>query len=246
MPYLLNVRPSPADHPLKRIARTVHGTTLPLPPEASWLSGWFPGIRDQGPVGSCTGHGGAGFREVLHGSATRHLVSSRLSTDYLWARTRQAEGSFPQDAGCTVADMMGTLHSYGVCREELLPYRADPAEAPTPACDADALLFRCGPPLQVALTQQAFKTVLAAGMPIVAGMPVGASFMSGGAAGKIQTPPAGETPEGGHCVFCVGYNAWGTMWANSWGTSWGDKGWFYLPWGYEGLMWEAWTASLVA
>lgn len=246
MSYKLNLRPSPPNHPLRRIARLVKGTRLPLPPEAAWLSGWVLGILDQGDEGSCTGHGGVGFREVLHGSATRQKLPYRLSRAYLYGKTREAEGTFPEDSGCTVADTMAVLHGWGVCREELLPYDENPAEAPTAACDEDAKLHRVGPPLEVDCTQQALKTVLAAGMPILIGMSVGASFIDVGADGKVPMPPPDEVPEGGHCTFLVGYNSWGLMGVNSWGTGWGDKGYFYLPWGYEALMFEAWSASLVA
>lgn len=221
------------------------GTQHPLPPEAAWLSGWFPGIRDQGQEGSCTGHGTAGFREVLHGSATKQRLPYRLSPAFLYAKTRQAEGTFPADSGCTVADAIGVLHSFGTCREELFPYRADPEAVPGQGAELDAGRFRVGPPLNVATSELALKTVLAAGMPVVVGMPVGRSFMDVGPDGKVPRPPAGETPEGGHCVFLVGFNGWGLMGVNSWGTSWGDRGFMYFPWGYERLFWECWTAPLV-
>lgn len=245
MSHKLNLRRSPVNHPLVVAARCLRGTLHPLPAEV-FLSGWFPGVRNQGDEGSCSGFGTAGFREVLHGSATKQAIPERLSPAYLYGKTRQAEGTFPEDSGCTVADELAVLHAWGVCREELLPYSDLPTEAPTPDCDADAKLFRVGQPLMVQLTKQAFMSVLAAGMPIVIGMPVGQSFMNVGADGKVPFPPNGEAPEGGHCTFLLGYNAWGVMGANSWGTSWGDRGFYYLPWGYEELIWEAWSCPLVA
>lgn len=244
--YKLNVQPSAADHPLKRIARLVVGSPHELAPESMWLSGWFPGVRDQGAEGSCTGHGGSGFREVLHGSATRNKLKYRLAPADLYFRTRQMEGTYPDDSGCTVADMMAALQTWGVCREELFPYHADPAARPSNAATSDAKLHRIGRPLSVACTEQAFKTVLAAGMPIVVGMPVGRSFLDVGPSGTVPYPPADEKPEGGHCVFLVGYNSWGLMGVNSWGEAWGDNGFFYVPWGYQLRFWEAWTAPLVA
>lgn len=244
--YKLDCVPTPDDHPLKRTARLVRGSPHPLPPESSWLSGWSLGVVDQGQVGSCTGNASACWRETLHGSATKQKLGFRLSRDYPWAKTRQVEGTFPQDTGCSVGDVMAVLQSWGVCRESLLQYKADPTEAPTPECDEDAKAFRIGPPLQVEKTPQGIKTVIAAGMPVLIGMPVGASFQNTGADGKVPFPPVSETPEGGHCLYLVGYNQWGMMGFNSWSTDWAQEGAFYLPWGYEALIWDAFTASLVA
>lgn len=251
MGHRLDVRPSAADHPLRRRSILLKGTSHPLPaatPDTAWLSGWFPGIRDQGEEGSCTGHGGSGFREVLHGMATKHLVPERLSPAYLYGKTRQAEHSFPGDAGATVADTMTTLHSWGVCRESVLPYSGNPSEAPTPASDRDAATYRVGQPMEVALTVQAFKTVLAAGLPIVFGMAVGQSFLDTPDNGNVVLPPPGESPLGGHCMFAVGYNAYRFQVANSWGPGWGQFGWAYFPWEYlsTGAFFEAWTCNLVA
>jgi hypothetical protein len=244
--FRLDVRPSPPDHPLKRMAKMVHGTTLPLPEKTeSWVSGWFPGVRNQGGEGSCTGHGGTGFLETLIGSATKHKLPYRLSPADLYARTRKLEGTFPEDSGCTVADVMWALHTQGVCMEDLVPYNQDPAEQGGAAADADAQKHRIGMPMQVALTQQAFKTVLAAGMPILVGGPVGRTLFSVGPDGNMEIPPADEQPDGGHCWFKLGYNPFRTMDANSWGDDWGQNGFFYPRWGAEARLWEAWTAPLV-
>ena len=183
--YKLNCVPTPADHPLKKLARLVRGSPHPLPPESSWLSGWALGVVDQFQVGSCTGNASACWRDVLHGSATKQKLGFRLSRDYPWAKTRQAEGTFPADTGCSVGDVMAVWQTWGGCRESLLPYEADPTEAPTPECDEDAKAFRIGPPLQVEKTPQGIKTVIAAGMPILIGMPVGASFQNTGSDGKV-------------------------------------------------------------
>lgn len=247
MSFQLNVRPTPADHPLRRIAKAVHGVSEDLlPPEQAWLSGWLLGILNQGDLGSCTGNGGENFGEVLWGSATGRRLSFRFSAEYLWSKTRQAEGSFPQDAGCLVSDVVLTWHTWGCCKSTTLPYDSENPDIPTTAAsDTEAAQFKIGPPLEVARTPKAIKTVLSAGMPILIGMPVGPSFMNIGPDGKVPMPPPGETPGGGHCACILGYNPWGVMGVNTWGVDWGQQGFFYLPWGYEFLWWEAWTAPRV-
>lgn len=240
-------RPSPATHP---VALRAFRPPLKIgaTPEAVDLSAWFPGIRDQGQEGACTGFATAAFREVLHGSSAQQKLDHRLSPAYLYARTRMAEGSFPSDSGACMCDEFAVLQAYGVCPEEDLPYDADPSEAPTPICDAAAVPMRIGQPMTVdRSSSEAIKTVLAAGMPIGIGIPVFQSFESPGAGGMLTMPdPLKEALLGGHGLCVMGYDATGWLVANQWGTSWGGSGWCWMPFGYERFWWEAWTASMAA
>lgn len=245
LPYRLDAKPTPKGHWLRQVARTLRASPHPLPPDSSWLSGWVKGIWDQGQEGSCTGHGVAGAVEVAYGSLHRHPIPERLSRAYAYARGRMAEGTFPQDSGCIVGDVVAVAHQWGLCREVVLPYTGNPAEGPTAEADADAVFHRIPLPLGVPLDIQALKTAIAAGMPVVFGMAVGASFFNTGADGKVPPRPVGEPDEGGHCMYVVGYNPYAVMVVNSWGAGWGDHGYCYMPWDYVlQNWWEAWACPL--
>jgi hypothetical protein len=244
------LRPSPANHPLVVNAmeeqRFLEGLeTAPLPPPPSeFLSGWFPGIRNQGQEGACTGFATAGFREVLWGTENKATIGFRLAPAYLYARARMAEGSFPADNGATMADEFACLQAYGVCPEVDLPYDQDPKEAPTAVADGAAVEFRIKQPLMVKADPLAIKSVLASDYPIGIAIPVYQSFENVGADGKLTLPDTKkEAFLGGHGVLLVGYNEWGMMGVNQWGTGWGQNGFMYFPWGYEKLYWELWTVE---
>jgi C1A family cysteine protease len=50
---------------------------------------------------------------------------------------------------------------------------------------------------------------------------------------------------GGHGVLVCGYDDVNSWWIirNQWGEDWGDHGYCYMPYGYESLWMEAWTAT---
>jgi C1A family cysteine protease len=208
------------------------------------LRKWFPGIRDQGSEGSCTGQATSACREVLYGSYHNQVLLNRRSPAYLYARTRMAEGTWPSDAGATMADEFAVLQSYGVCSESDMPYDMDPAEPIPNIADADAAAFRVPTPAWVDMGDpNNAMQVLANGMPIGIAIPVYQSFEDVRSDGRVPMPnPDVEPMLGGHGLPILGYDADKKFWivANSWGTGWGDSGFCYIPFGYP--MWEAWTA----
>lgn len=238
-----HMRPTPANHPLAKAPR-VAPQVGELPPSVD-MSPLFPGIRDQGQEGACTGFATAGLRETLWGSSTGQKLDHRLSPAYLYARTRMAEGTFPFDDGATMADEFAVLSGFGVCPEDDLKYTGDPAEGPTPLCDAAAVAYRVGEPLRVdRSTPDSVKAVLAAGMPVGISIPVYQSFEATGWDGVVALPNAAkEALLGGHGLFLMGYDSRGYLGANSWNTTWGDHGFFHMPYGWEQVWWEAWCAA---
>lgn len=236
-------RPPPANHPaLRNVFPARLGTAAPAP--ASWdLRRWLLPPRDQGEEGCCSGFGTAALRECSRAVATG-LVTAYLSPAYLYWRTRLLEGSFPQDAGATIADELTTLKNYGVCPEVDLVYNSQAGEAGTPQDDVQALPFRCGLPLAVDFSNpENFETALANNAAVVFGMPVYQSFEDTGADGLVAIPAAAEQCLGGHCMLAVGYNrtAGRLTVRNSWGTDWGESGYCYLPYGMIPSFCEAWV-----
>lgn len=237
-------RPPPAEHPLLRAALSAPSlarAAVELAP-ADWRpQGKAP--RNQLQIGACTGFASAAFREILDAIKTGTQLPDYLSPAYLYGRTRMAEGSFPTDAGASIADEMATLVSYGTCPEAILPYTGDASEAPTPASDVAALPFRIMGPTPVDCTNpDAIKAALQSG-PVAIAFTVYESFETPDANGVVSIPQPGEAMLGGHGVLIVGFNSRGWIVRNSWGTDWGDSGHAYMPIGYEANWFEAFSAA---
>lgn len=247
-------RPPPTNHPLF----LTHGgigtmSSVAVLPSSADLRAKFLAPRDQGAEGCCSGFGTAALREALHCIAAGAFLPDYLSPAYLYARTRMIEGTFPADAGATVADEMTTLMNYGVCPESNLPYTGNASEAPTPVCDVAAEPFRITPPacLNVAgrVDLGLLKTTLGImGRPAVFGMPVYQSFEATGLDGLVAVPAAGETLLGGHCMVAVGYDdaTQRVIVRNSWGQSWGLGGYCFIPYAMVPSWYEGWSAEAIS
>lgn len=244
-------RPPPKNHPLFTRCR-ISPSVASLPPAVDLRPFMLP-PRDQGGEGCCSGFSTAALREGLRSIALKTTAQTQqLSPAYLYARTRMAEGTFPQDAGATIADEMTTLENYGACPESVLPYSGNASEGPTPAADVQAVPFRCGTPQllnrggQVAAID--VQASLASNQPVVFGMQLQQSFESTGADGIVPTPgPTSTDPVlGGHAMLCVGYDQATQRFTirNSWSASWGAAGYCYMPFGMLVAWFEAWTAPI--
>lgn len=187
--------------------------------------------------------------------AANQLIGEPLSPAYLYAKTRMKEGTFPSDAGATLADEMDTLHEYGVCPESALPYDGNANECPTPAADVSAVPFRLAPtgPIRVGwgsvISIDAIKYALSLA-PVVFGMPVHQSFETAGPDGLVPLPgPTATDPVlGGHAMLIVGFDdaTQRLTVRNSWSASWGLGGYCFIPYSMVSTFYEAWTASPAA
>ena len=241
-----HLRPSPK-YRLKTVVPIHLTMDMPIrvPDKLDLSKDVFQGTRDQGEEGACSGFSTAAFREILWGLSHKASLSDRLSPAYLYARTRIAEGTWPDDAGATLADEFAILNNFGVCPESDMPYDCDPAEQIPNIADAAAHSFRCGTPATIDMGDpQKGMLVLASGLPFAIGISVYESFESPAADGSVPIPDTSrESLLGGHALCCVGYDQARHAWriANSWGPHWGDCGFCWMPMtGYP--IFEAWTA----
>lgn len=243
--HLFHYKPPPKGHPLlQRPMLTYSGGVLKA---SSDLRHLFMAARNQGQEGCCSGFATAGLREAAHALANGQSLPGYLSPAYLYAKARQLEGTFPNDAGATIADELTGLEQYGVCPESLLPYDQDPSELPTAACDVAAQQFRVPIATPVATDASSLKFVLG-DQPIVIGFQVYESFESPGPDqnGVVPLPdPTKEALLGGHGVLLVGYDTTGWLVRNQWGPEWGLQGYCIMPFGYERLFTEAYTVGAI-
>ena len=203
-------------------------------------------VVDQGHLGSCTANAiASGLKEYWLNKTAQWTQLSRL---YLYYHERVIEGRVGEDSGASIRVGMKVLQKLGVCPERDWPY--DPkkfADEPVPIAELDAEQYRILSYSKIR-SLALMRAALASGQPVVFGMEVYAAFESARVArtGKMTMPRRGERMLGGHAVLAVGYDdaARLVIVRNSWGPEWGDKGYFYLPYGYwENLVFDMWTGE---
>jgi hypothetical protein len=240
-------RPPTAQHPIFAGMQRFSAQPSTLVPPLVDLRGVMMAVRNQSSEGACTGFAATALREALHAVATGARLPDYLSPAYLYGRTRMYENTFPRDSGASISDEMLMLVQYGVCPEAYLPYTADPAEAPTPACDTAAAMFRIAQPIAIDFRNPiSLKAVLAAKQPIAMSFTVYESFEEPDSKGRVAMFSASEKVLGAHGVLLSGYNDNGWIIRNHWGEDWADGGYCYMPMGYEACFLEAFTATIAA
>ena len=236
-----------------------------LPPSVD-LRKWCSPVEDQGNLGSCTAHAGAGILEYYERKAYgRHIEASRL---FLYKVTRNLM-KMKGDTGSFLRTTMGAMTLFGVPPEEYWPYtdnesafdREPPAFCYAFAQNFQAIqYFRHDPPeAKPAEVLNRIKTYLSKGHPAMFGFTVYNSIEQAEKTGMIPFPSPKEKIEGGHAIVAVGYddkmkikNNYGKIETtgallirNSWGKVWGDQGCGWLPYEYvlKGLAEDFWSVT---
>jgi C1A family cysteine protease len=234
-----------------------------LPVSVDLREGCSP-IEDQGQIGSCTAHAGAGIIEYYErASFGRHIDTSRL---FLYKVTRNLM-KMKGDTGAYLRTTMGAMVLFGVPPEDFWPYTDEEKkfdQEPPAFCYAFAQnyqtikYFRHDPPGTKSEEILAkIKTYLSKGHPAMFGFTVYNSIEQAETTGKIPFPSPKERIEGGHAVAVMGFddkmkirNKYGKIETtgallirNSWGKEWGEKGYGWLPYEYilRGLAEDFWS-----
>jgi len=234
-----------------------------LPVKVDLREGCSP-IEDQGQIGSCTAHAGAGIIEYYEKiSFGRHIDTSRL---FLYKVTRNLM-KMKGDTGAYLRTTVGAMVLFGVPPEDFWPYTDEEKkfdQEPPAFCYAFAQnyqaikYFRHDPPgTKSEEIIRKVKTYLSKGHPAMFGFTVYNSIEQAESTGKIPFPSPKERMEGGHAVVVVGYddkmkikNKYGNVETtgallirNSWGKEWGEKGYGWLPYEFvlRGLAEDFWS-----
>jgi C1A family cysteine protease len=233
-------------------------------PKSIDLRQWCSPVEDQGMLGSCTAHAGAGIIEYYERkSFGKHIDASRL---FLYKVTRNLM-KMKGDSGAYLRTTIGAMVLFGVPPEDYWPYTDDEKtfdKEPPAFCYAFAQnyqtikYYRHDPPEIPADTiLDRVKTYLASGHPAMFGFTVYNSIEQADKTGKIPFPSSKEKIEGGHAIAAVGYddnmkikNKYGQketkgalLIRNSWGKGWGEEGYGWLPYEYvlKGLAEDFWS-----
>lgn len=224
----------------------------PLPPSVTL---WTPPIVDQGPTNSCVGNATASlFRYTLHHLGMADFQPSRLF-NYWYARKISHLGWESEDEGAMPRDAMQSMISNGCVPEDEWPF--DPAhvnDRPSQGLLPKAYKHRIveGQYVRMLANDNLYhlKYSLAQGLPFLVGIDVYSSFYDTRDDGLVPMPQTSETYEGGHLIYCNGYDDSVRRFRcpNSWSEDWGDNGIGWLPYEYvanAGLSGDFWAIRLL-
>ena len=210
-----------------------------LPPTVD-LRQWCGKVKDQGQLGSCTGHA---FASAVEWICRKYLGSQpTLSPLYVYAKELLADGNFPNDDGSTGVTGSNVVIASGVCEDSLCPDSGQSIEQPTAAMDTNAAQYRMGAYHGLTGSSVA-QSVLGdpTPWPVEMGFTVYSSFESSdvAASGIYNPDPSTEQVVGGHETLLVGFDLGpfptlrpvncgpSFLVLNSWGEDWGLKGFFW-------------------
>src|ERR1700674_3499130 len=231
-------RKVPAPLPAHRmLSRTTPGLPVAVDGEASCGQ-----IKDQGALGSCTGHA---FASAIEWIFRKYLGKKPvLSPLYLYAWELIQDGNFPNDDGSDGVTGCNVSILKGCCEDALYPDASGKIAQPTAVQDANASQYRLGAYHGLTGSEVALSVLGdATPWPVEVGFTAYESFEGDELAktGVMPVPKPSEAVLGGHEVLMVGYDVSATpklrpagcpqaaLIMNSWGAGCGLSGFFWLP-----------------
>jgi len=223
------------------------------PTSPALKSEFYPVIRDQGDLGSCTGF--ATRWAVLYKLTERNKriwAKRDLSPLYAYWRAREKIKAINEDSGAYLRDIVWATSKHGIPTEEAWPYdpakfmETPPANATTNARWHQAVgYYRCDEGGRTQIIDNMLGA-LKAGLPIVFGFSCYANL--GGADANGVVPDPSGALEGGHAVTICEADTASRLFkfANSWSDSWGDRGYGYLHFKWFENKWadDAWAVDV--
>lgn len=207
------------------------------------MASMMPAIKDQGQQGACLAFAITSVFETLYKRKTSTALD--FSEQFLYYIARDKAGMTNEDKGSCVSYALEALAEIGICEEHFWKYM-QPATAYNikPSQDAynDAANRKVAKALQVDLTEDAIRSALSDGYPVIISANLYDNF--GRTPGGFVTIPTseerqtvcqdGEVDHRSHAMVICGFNDETKIFKvrNSWGTDFGDRGYCYIPYAY--------------
>lgn len=197
-------------------------------------------VFDQGQEGSCTANAWANlydYRQVNSPANSQlrfHPEFWAAARNFIYGQERLIDGDFGEDNGSYLHTGAQVL-ALGTVSEKVFAYGPNSLyQTPSPQIFTWAHTHKLTKPSPVQLDPAIIMATLAAGNPIVFGMPVYNEFEGLNASNYIlRFPSLFESPLGGHANMLFGYemiNGQRYYWdLNSWGAAWGLNGTCLIP-----------------
>jgi len=211
----------------------VHAEATSLPASVDLTSFAMP-VGNQGSVGSCAAWA-ADYSALGYWENKQGIQGGALAPMYTYS---QVTGGY--DVGSTIEGNL-SIDEHGVDNQsDYWQGNYDYADMPLAGEKTHAVNWKLSGysdlPVQMSssstVTQQSIETALAAGLPVVIGIPVYDNFFYVGSANQGYYPGISGSFDGNHAVTALGYSSQGLVIENQWGTGWGDAGWATLSWSF--------------
>lgn len=191
-------------------------------------------VEQQSDLGSCTAQAIVGAYELLtkRDYPDQYVELSRL---FVYYNARMIAGVITEDEGAYIRDAIKAVDRYGICREELWPYKIENfAIKPSTESYNDARHRTLKKYYRITGLDNILDA-LNSNYPIVAGINVYDSFDRITEENSVLPMPTDTEKElGAHAILLVGYNLSQQLILarNSFGPKWGHNGYFWIPFDY--------------
>ena len=226
--------PTPAPKPSARATARVSAAAASLPASVD-LTPYAMPVGDQGNVGSCaawsTDYSALGYWENKEG-----IAGGGLEPMYTYS---QVTGGV--DQGSSIEGNLQIDQTQGVDNQaDYFQGNFDYHDMPTTAEKAHAVNWKLSgysdltinPSSGSNTTQLSIETALAAGDPVVIGIPVYNNFFYVTSANNGYYSGISGSLAGYHAIAALGYNSQGLVIENSWGAFWANAGYATLSWSF--------------
>lgn len=202
-------------------------------PDSINLEQYCPEVRNQGSLGSCTGHAFGGILSAL--ALKLGVFTEWFSPTWIYNGARFIEGTLQEDSGAYPSNCCKWIKSMGCLLEHDWPYNPTVLDIAPPTTDesdeAEAKKYPIVTYIRVTGGSNGIMNALASGNMVAIGTPWFEEWSDIGSTGILPAITDKSIPMGGHETFLYGYDKVKQVFygQNSWGADWGRRGRYTMP-----------------